>query len=173
MPNHVVNEVIFSCITQSLRNDLLSACCNEHQQVDFERLVPAPINSWRGGVSASHEKAFPHNDLDWCRANWGTKWNAYGHRQPELTDNGLILRFDSAWRPPYGWLVAVFNCFHLDFDHNWLSEGSSQGVCGTFRWIDSKLESCNWKEAPAEGEMQRHLHTLRWGVPEFADEDAA
>jgi hypothetical protein len=34
---------------------------------------------------------------EWCRANWGTKWNAY--QQEEIEPN--ILKFQTAWSMPY------------------------------------------------------------------------
>lgn len=171
MPNHVVNEIIFR-VDAEKQSAIVSKLCRPDGTVDFELLVPSPINIWPGSVAEVHEKTFPDTHLDWARKNWGTKWNAYSQKPIERTDEALILRFETAWRPPYGWLVAVFNTFKISFEHNWMSEGDSQGVCGV--WNYARLDDFGgeaWKETKAEGEMQRHLHKLQWGVEEFPDEE--
>lgn len=174
MPNHVINEIIFRNVDVAKQNEMLVMIRNGLGEVDFEILVPIPINVWRGSVGEKHEKAFRQNALDWARLNWGTKWNAYEQKPIERTDDTLILRFKTAWGPPYGWLCAIFNFFKLPFEHNWLSEGHDRGVCGKFNW--SRMDDLGgepWNEEPADEAMHRHLHKLLWGVEEFSDEDAA
>jgi hypothetical protein len=175
MPNHVLNELIFRNVDRATQDAILAKLCNAEGKVDFNVLVPTPVNRWLGGVSQLHEKAFGETALDWSRREWGTKWNAYSHKPIERTDDTLILRFDTAWSPPYPWLVAVFNTFKRAFDHNWLDEGAERGVCG--KWNHAALEAHNpfekpWHETPADDEMQRHLHVLRWGVESFNEEVA-
>lgn len=86
----------------------------------------------------------------------------------------ITFRFDTAWSPPYRWLVAVFNSLKCDFDHNWLDEGRDRGVEGRWRWTaleDYKLGE-PWSEKPCGDDMQKYLHLLRWGVEKFDDEAA-
>lgn len=166
MPNHVSNEIIFRGVDAAMQDAIVAKCCNAKGEVDFEVLVPTPINLWLGDVSSRHEEAFGTTALDWSRANWGTKWNAYSHKPVERTADTLTLRFDTAWSPPYPWIIAVFNTFKRSFDHNWMDEGAERGVCG--KWNYAALEDRQlgkpWDEKLADDEMQKHLNMLRWGV---------
>lgn len=177
MPNHIINELVFSGVDASKQDEIIARLCNDAGEVDFEILVPTPVNVWLGNVGSEHERAFRSEmcALDWSRIHWGTKWNAYSHKPVERTDNGIIFRFETAWRPPYTWLVAVFNTLKLPFSHNWLDEGSSRGVTG--QWDYEALASSSfakqpWSEEPCSDEMQRHLHKLHFGVEEFTDDAA-
>ncbi|WP_091739870.1 hypothetical protein [Phenylobacterium immobile] len=174
MPNHVVNELIFRDVAEDDQERILRAACGEGDKVDFNALVPAPLNMWWGSVSDRHEKAFGRTHLAWARDHWGTKWNAYSHRPVERTEDSLTLRFETAWRPPYPWLAAMFNALRLSFDHNWLSEGDGIGVHGRFDATQVEdLGSDPWRETSAEGDLQKHLHVLQWGVESFDDDDDA
>lgn len=176
MPNHVINELIFRGVDTAAQDAIIAKLCNAKGEVDFEILVPTPANVWLGSVGQKHEMAFGRDfvALDWSRANWGTKWNAYRHKPMERTDGNLTLRFHTAWSPPYTWIVAVFNTIKRDFDHNWLDEGRDRGVQG--KWVYGYLEAWPngdpWTETPADDEMQKHLHKLLWGVEVFEDDAA-
>ncbi len=176
MPNHVINELIFRGVDAAAQNAIIAKLCNVDGKVDFEILVPTPPNVWLGNVGKNHEDAFGRKNcaLDWSRVHWGTKWNAYSHKPTERTDDSLTLRFETAWRPPFPWLVAVFNTLKLDFDHNWLMEVASRGWEG--KWIYAALEDHRkgepWSQKPCGDDMQKHLHKLHWGVESFDDEAA-
>lgn len=169
MPNHVINEIIFRGVRDEQQEAILAATCNAEGLVDFEILVPMPLNIWWGNVGTQHEKAFGATGLDWAWSNWGTKWNAYSHKPIERTDDALTLRFETAWQPPYPWLAAVFNKLSLPFEHNWLDEGAARGRTCQFSICDRM--GPDWKEAEASDEIHRHLHKLHWGVEEFSDDD--
>jgi len=171
MPNDVTNELVFRGVDSAGQEAIEAKLCVDGK-VDFEVLVPTPLNVWRGNVSSAHEQAFGRErcGLDWSRVEWGTKWNAYSHKPIDRTADTITFVFNTAWRPPYPWLVAVFNSLKCDFDHNWLDGGASRGVEG--RWRYSEMEKNvgdPWRETPCSDEMQRHLHKLRWGVEEFPD----
>lgn len=172
MPNHVVNEIIFTGITPQQRDELLAVMLNAEGEVDFTVLLPPPLNIWNGGAGVIHEKTFPSTALDWARANWGTKWNAYSQLPVEVSEDRLRLVFETAWRPPYGWLVAVMNRCRVPFDHNWHDEGREYGRVGRFEFGTAGFNAGEplWSERDAEGDMQRHLHKLQWDVEEFPAE---
>jgi hypothetical protein len=173
MPNHILNEMIFRGVDAAQQDAIIAKLCNDEGKVDFEKLVPTPPNIWLGSVGQKHAK-LGKNGLDWSRENWGTKWNAYSHKPTERTEDSITFIFETAWSPPYGWLVSVFNTLKIDFDHNWLDEGASRGVEGKWRTEETgKMLGDPWIEKPCEDEMQRHLHKLHWGVEEFTDDDAA
>ena len=175
MPNHVVNELIFRDVPQETRQLIIDTICDEKGDVDFEKLLPMPLNAWRGSVGSNHEKAFPQNGMDWANKNWSTKWNAYSHKPTETTDDSITFRFETAWRPPYGWLVAVLNTLKISFEHNWLSEGESVGHRGTWKYGKpaAPFSDYEWKEEVEEvgTPLQRHLHLLQWGCEEFPDDE--
>ena len=168
MPNHVINEIIFRNVDATVQEAVIAATCGAEGKVDFEILVPTPLNVWMGSVGSQHEAAFGRTGLGWSRENWGTKWNAYSHQPTVQTENTLTLTFETAWSPPYPWLAAVFNKLSLPFDHNWLDEGAARGKSGTFRITETW--GPEWKEQDASDEMHRHLHMLHWGVEAFEEE---
>ncbi len=136
MPNHVINEVIFS----NMNGGILADVINAKGKIDFGILLPPPLNAWMCSCSSLHEKTFKLTMLDWSRDNWGTKWSAYGLDQGDkyqsvvFSDDRIVLTFQTAWQPPYGWLLAIFNKFKVSFQHNWLDEGAARGICGTFNY---------------------------------------
>lgn len=170
MPNHVINEIIFSGVDSIAESQIMAAACDSDGKVDFNLLVPMPAHIWRGNVGKVHTDTFGPAciGLDWARQNWGTKWNAYSHKPIERTLDTLTLRFETAWSPPYPWLVALFNTCG-GFVHNWLDEGASWSKTGLFV-KDGKFGD-EWKEADADEVLHRHLHKLHWGVEQFEDED--
>lgn len=168
MPNHVLNELIFTDVDASAQTKILAAACDADGKVDFEILVPMPENIWQGCVGSAHV-VFENIGLDWARQQWGTKWNAYSQRPIKQTDESLTLTFETAWSPPYPWLAAMFNTLGLPFTHNWLDEGSERAVQGHFH-INDPLGN-NWVEKQADDPTHRRLHKLHWGVEEFPDDD--
>lgn len=177
MPNHVLTEVVFRDVGSLKQIDILGKVSSRERKIDFEELLPMPLNIWRGNVSSRHEEAFPGTALDWCSANWGTKWNAYGideggkYESVERTDDSLTLRFQTAWSPPMGWLVALFNSFGLSFEYAYLDEGASHAMSGSFRIGVDKFLGDQWSEAKADEPTHRRMHKLMWGVEEFAAEE--
>jgi len=171
MPNHVTNEIIFRGVNAEKQEELLAVLCNAKGHVDFEILVPLPLNMWWGSVGTEHEKAFGRTALDWARENWGTKWNAYSCQPIERTEDTLTLRFDTAWAPPYPWLAAVFNRFQIGFEHNSLVEGAIKARHGVFKWdAMNDIIGEAWQEDDADDALQKRLHLLKWGVESFEDE---
>jgi len=168
MPNHVAVEVIFRNVDDEAQKRILSVACNPQGEIDFSVLLPVPLNCWMGGVGTQH-KIFPDNGLDWCTKNWGTKWGPYdlGPNSIIPTTDSLTFHFSTAWRPPYGWLVALYNKLSLPIEYNWLSEGEERGHSGRF---DPSQKLDEWKEEPCDDEMQKHLHLQRWGCESFPEE---
>lgn len=175
MPNHVVNEVIWTGITPDQRREILANAVNVEGRVDFGILLPIPLNVWMGSISKAHGQTFPDTALDWCTKNWGTKWNAYSQKLIEDEPGRLCLVFETAWSPPYGWLAALLNRFQLPFAHNWHDEGRELGRVGRF-WVGAENAGFEagpqWREEDASGDMQRHLYRLQWGVETREELDA-
>lgn len=161
MPNHVQNEIIFENINQKKIKEILAKVFNKKEnRIDFNILVPQPLNIWKGGVSTTHEEAFPSNSIEWNSENWGTKWNAYGSNIL-FNKNKLILKFQTAWNPPRGWVVAIFNYFKVSFKHLWMSEYSDIAYIETYS-IDKDFNN-NWACEKANEEQQKYMYQLLYG----------
>ena len=63
MPNHVINEIVFENVNWFQKRKILKKVFKDNR-VDFEILVPAPINIWNGNVGKNHEETFPDNHLN-------------------------------------------------------------------------------------------------------------
>lgn len=165
MPNHIINEIIFDR-PHSDHEAILASIVNSEGVVDFGLLVPMPLNVWPGSASQKHEQAFGKANigLDWACSHWGTNRNAYSMQPIEADRHRLVVRFETAWSPPYPWLVALFNS-HGEFRHNWLDEGAPRGRTG--RFFTSERWGPDWSEDDADDALHRHLHKLHWGVEEF------
>lgn len=176
MPNHVLTEVVFRGVGSLKQLDILTKVSSKDREIDFDVLLPMPLNIWRGNVSSKHESAFPGTALDWCAANWSTKWNAYGinqgYKSIERTDGALTLCFQTAWSPPRGWLVALFNVFRLPLDYTYFDEGASHSVVGSFRIAVDTFGGDQWSEQQADEITHRRMRKLLWGVEEFGLDDA-
>ena len=117
MPNHVTNAIVFRSMPEfTFAEDKL---INKEGHVDFELLVPTPPNVYHGNLSSEDERDFGNfNWYDWNRENWGTKWNAY---DTEVVVERMIIRFDTAWSPPYPIVVALSR--HVpNFIHYYIEE---------------------------------------------------
>ena len=58
--------------------------------------------------------------FDWCRRNWGTKWNACNAEWS--LDDGMLV-FQTAWSAPFPIIEALAEKYpDLDFTHRWADE---------------------------------------------------
>ncbi|WP_027039087.1 hypothetical protein [Mesorhizobium ciceri] len=177
MPNHVLTEIRFKNIDADQQGAILAIIRGPERPIDFATLLPIPSNIWQGSVSTKHS-VFPGNALDWSRANWGTKWNAYGidqggkYQTIAAADDTLTLTFQTAWQTPYGWLLALWHIGELPFEYSWFDEGRGGATIGRFTAYSDEFHSNPWSEEDAPEAEYRRMHKLMWGVEEFEDEDA-
>lgn len=67
---------------------------------------------------------------DWCIANWGTKWNAYGYDDTIDYHDGTPLYFQTAWSAPHPVLEKLTEMFpEIELEHEWADEDIGQN-CG-------------------------------------------
>jgi hypothetical protein len=180
MPNHVITEVVFRNVSKEKRAEILAMISGAEREIDFETLLPIPLNVWQGSVGSRHEAAFgkPLTGLDWCRENWGTKWNAYGldegdkYRSVDQTPDALTLTFQTAWSTPYGWLLALWHKSGCPFEYTWLDEGRNNAFFGRFTSYDDDMRGEPWSEAEADEATTRRMRKLMFGVETFEEDDA-
>lgn len=168
MPNNIQNEIVFENVGWLTRRNILKKIV-KNGRVDFEILVPSPPNLWRWNEGKIHEETFKNLFMDWARQNWGTKWNAYGSEVVQARRK-LIIRFKTAWRPPYGWIIALHNCFKIPFTLLWLDEGSDDAYFEKYI-LPQDCSNDIWSKEKATEKQKRHIHKLLWGVEEFKDEE--
>ena len=171
MPNHVFNEVRLHGVSLETVTLLIT---DKTGRISFAVLVPLPINFWPGNVGRDHEEAFPGTHLDAATKSWGTKWNCYGDPKAVQDGDDTLITFQTAWAPPRGWIVALFNTLGCKITAKWLDEGRSDAFTETYVMDDPQnFGGPNWKtETHIEGsDEQRRLHKCLWGVEAFEDED--
>ncbi len=120
MPNHVTNKLIFDAADA---DRVISYCCPDGKQIDFELLVPSPPHMYQACTTAEDEKDFPLNWRSWSCENWGTKWNAYGGSVVKENDGRVSIKFDTAWSLPRQIAAAIANRFKVAFEHRYFDEG--------------------------------------------------
>jgi hypothetical protein len=140
MPNHVTNAIEFA--TQEDFELAKTKLTNEDGYVDFELLVPTPLNVYLGNTSREDDQDFGQFTwYAWNRENWGTKWNAY---DTEVEEELRIIRFDTAWSPPYPIIVALSR--HVpNFTHYYIEE--TYESWGKEVWRDGSRVAY-WKNDP-------------------------
>ena len=173
MPNHVYNEVRLHGVPMDRAKQLIAA---PDGKISFRYLLPLPLHFWPGSVGQDHEKAFPGTHLDAARKTWGTKWDCYGDPTAEQDGEDTVIRFRTAWSPPRGWIVALFNTLDCQITSLWFSEGGENARRETYRPYsqDDKWNTPDWKVEmiPPGNDEHRRLHKALWGVEYFpADED--
>lgn len=166
MPNHIVNEIRLHGVDAERVRAIASG---PERVIDFEKLLPLPLNFWPSSVSMDHEQAFPGTHLDAATQTWGTKWNAYALSDDSLRQVGddTILTFETAWAPPRGWVVAVFSKLKCDITHHWQDEGSDDVHREIYTFTgDGSISFPKWvSEVVDQGsDDHRRLYKLQWGV---------
>lgn len=80
MPNYVINVVRFQGDTRQLeamraaiQDDRCGVC-----SIDFNKIIPMPKGLFMVAIGPVERELYGANNwMDWSRANWGTKWNAF------------------------------------------------------------------------------------------------
>lgn len=163
MPNHITNEVCFSDLSPAQSEAILQKVSTEKGEISFNILLPMPLNIVQDGCIGEEErKIFPDTWHEWCSNNWGTKWDAYisgnsgSIRKPKI----LTLRFKTAWRPPYGWLITLYNYFHLPFSLLWKDEGDNEVHYETFGTNANNWANKVWKKLKPTEKQIKHMKEL-------------
>lgn len=165
MPNHVKNKILFP---KDRSAEIFASCCPEGY-IDFNLLIPQPIEMYRGDLSIDDSNDFECNWSTWNRLHWGTKWNAYNGSCSVDDDRGIIV-FDTAWSVPYPVIVAFANKFLTSFEHRYFDEGSC--FWGIEEWsVSSDRASRIKKRASHPGDKKPLCVELKGYDPE-TDDDA-
>ncbi|MCG7948018.1 MAG: hypothetical protein N0C84_16885 [Candidatus Thiodiazotropha taylori] len=166
MPNHVTNKITFSGDIDLL-NKILDEVKGHNGAIDFNSLIPRPLSVYLGNTCMTDDEDFgQHTWLEWNRANWGTKWNAY-ECKAEVSNGKAELSFDTAWSVPYPFIIAFANKYGLDFTHKYFDEGHN--FWGVEEWSDGTRVKRN----KSSEDIRRELHLELKGWDYEADEEPA
>ena len=166
MPNHVYNEVRLHGVSLA---DVDRKLCRRDGVLSFAVLLPLPVNYWPGCVSSAHEAAFPGTQLQAARDTWGTKWDCYGDPSVEQDELDVVIKFQSAWTPPRGWIVALFNILKCQITSLWISEGQEAANREDYTFSGPDNPTWNCRTIQPGSSEHRRLHERLWGVPSFDD----
>lgn len=125
MPNHISNKLTLHCDAPTASKVFAEIGGKdekgEDRQIDFNNLLPYPKayadadrlrNEWeKANPNKSWNDApqdgFNNGGYEWCRKNWGTKWNAYSQKR---VDDKTIY-FETAWSTP----IPIFHLISAKF----------------------------------------------------------
>jgi hypothetical protein len=117
MSDYVNNKILFD---QEHLPKILETCFPTGY-LDFNTLIPQPLQMYRGNTTQADSEDFKCNWLSWNCENWGTKWNAC-ESSHEIKDSKAIIKFDTAWNPPRPIIVAFANKFEIPFQYKYKGE---------------------------------------------------
>lgn len=127
MPNHITNVIELQTEDfEKVKDEVMT-----NGRFDFEKLIPMPLDVYRGSVSLLEEKDFPKNWYNWSIDHWGTKWNAYD-TCVEKEGKETKLSFLTAWGTPDPVIVAFANKTQVPFQYKYFDEG--HGFFGHDAW---------------------------------------
>ena len=146
MANNVTN-IIELRGTPDRVQELLDSIANEEYgcgSISFEKIIPMPGNLYMGAIPRDGPQPYGNNNwLDWSRANWGPKWDAYGfdNRPKDTPENTLW--FLSANQAPHPVIQRLSELFpDVVKEHLWADSNLGYG-CGTCTYkAGQKIEEC-------------------------------
>ena len=146
MANNVTNIIELRGTPERVQ-ELLNTIANEEYgngSISFEKIIPMPDNLYMGAVPRDGAQPYGNNNwLDWSRANWGPKWDAYGfdNRPKDTPENTLW--FLSASQAPHPVIQRLSELFpDVVMEHLWADSNLGYG-CGTCTYkAGQKIEEC-------------------------------
>lgn len=133
MPNNVSNKLTFHCDADTAKT-VFNKISSDKQLIDFNQIIQYPSHFQRADDEAEkwEEEArktniwndrpkdgYNHGGYDWCRQNWGTKWNAYNCKKIDV----FSIYFQTAWCVP----LPIFSELARQFEYADEDIGSNAG----------------------------------------------
>lgn len=118
-----------------------------------------------GEQAVENKKKYGHHTwYGWCKANWGTKWDAINVQLLDVTETKIEFTFETAWsepRPIYEEIVKKYPNIELEIDYANEDLGCD---CGSIYYFDGIWEYVNQDE-----DFAREL--WGWGYDDEEDEE--
>ncbi|TLX17094.1 hypothetical protein [Rhizobium sp. MHM7A] len=122
MPDYIINEFVFSDLSDEAIAEIEALTVNGEGIVDFNILLPLPDRlrgEWKDG------------DMEEVISIWGTKWNAQANPPFKMVkkpgDGRIILRFLTANNKPWHWMTALLAKVQTSVQYTCAGEGNSDG----------------------------------------------
>lgn len=126
MPNHVENRLKIIGNKEQIKQvkNFLKGKWNDgtERNIDFNNITPMPKWVFQEDLSRADEEKYGKENCwyEWCRKNWGTKWNAY---KSDLPDEEDTIRFCTAWNGVPVLITKLGRIFeNIEFEYAWASE---------------------------------------------------
>lgn len=138
MPNHITNKLTIIGTDEQVQEVLTFIQIEKKPDdsepfgpgtIDFNKITPMPKWVFRGNLGREDEKKYGEENCwyEWCRKNWGTKWNAYG--QPDKRNTGNTIFFETAWRGVPELILKLGFLFpEVEFEYGWADEDFGHNV---------------------------------------------
>lgn len=111
MPNWCNNDLTVRGNPEYLKK--LSDAAAEGTLFQFIKPMPEALRDTVKGSGEEKQEVFVdgvNNWYDWCVNNWSTKWdNSEAYSNELVSDDELVLSFDTAWSPPIGVYEALLD----------------------------------------------------------------
>lgn len=139
----------------------------------LHQTVPVPDDVYRGewcekiGGYLIGNDSPKHNTLDWQRNNWGVKWDVSdadiededvvtylveGDFENEDEICEIVIRFETPWCPPVGWLASVSEKYpDLEFSLAWSECG--MGAYGILTAVEGGIDDESWETTEDDIEL--------------------
>lgn len=181
MPNWVTNRLTIKADNKTLKR-IIANVKSDDIPFDFNKIIPIPGNIYLGPLGDKERRLYGRNNwYDWCRDNWGTKWNACHGETAAILGDMIRYVFDTAWCAPYPVIQMLsfrYKCecrleyYDEDFGYNCGVYSCVQGKAVTQICFDGGDDAYRWlAETFGEETMHRHGYRLHGDKWEYEPED--
>lgn len=125
----------------TINTDKLDCIPKESEETFLRQRSDIKPYEWELGKKAwKNLREYSASDwYDWCIANWGTKWNAYGYDENEDYSQNEELSFQTAWSAPQPILQKLSEMFpDITLTHKWADEDIGAN-CGERTYLAGKI----------------------------------
>lgn len=155
MPNYVENWLTIEGSKDNCES-VLTAMASPDRPIDFNKVIPYPehfrildetrelyLKAYPNGRNAPQD-GYNQGGYEWCKANWGTKWNSGWSSGPmrkmkwDDRFDRYDLIFETAWEPPTPVIAelasrfpdVVFTLTSLERGCEFVAEATFNSDCG-------------------------------------------
>jgi hypothetical protein len=112
-------------------------------EFSFKTLHPPPVFPPVQDLSGEDTRWW-----EWNIENWGTKWDRYNFRFEHKGSRGLMVKFTTAWDPPYSFFQHLLEKYPDLWLHcEWMEEGGEAGVfIGYTKEGEVEIKELHWPD---------------------------
>jgi hypothetical protein len=156
MPNYIKNRLVINGTNEQieevknfLRPKEPTQWKNQEESVamDFNNITPMPKWVYQGDLGRIKEEKYGKENcwFEWCRKNWGTKWNAFSSSS---YDN--IIEFETAWNGVPELITKLGVIFpDIEFEYLYADEDIGYNV-GHYKFKDTEIDEAESEQGSKE-----------------------